>query len=232
MARKKKEDAALAVVAEILGDMLNPEEKEVMMRSAQIKGTDCHYSFEALQSNKEKGYHKGVVYPVKTKDTIIKESFRDTIREGRVHLACLDDAFLLSQIDFNNLALVKNEDLVDDYAVLGIQLKGNEGDLKVIITGKKFSKTAKEWIEFDVPVVLEEYGDYVHREFLKQWVEKVMREAELYMHGNYDLVVDEDLEDPKQTKIQFEQPEEADDGEAPSQSGHMDSPFGDDQQDF
>ena len=33
------------------------------------------------------------------------------------------------------------------------------------------------------------------------------------MHGNYDLAEEDELEDPKQTKIQFEQPQAAVDEE-------------------
>lgn len=188
-------------------------EKEILMRSAMIKGTDCHYSFEALKSNSDKGYHAGTVYPVKPKNTIIKDTLSDAMAKGNVHLACLDDAFLLSDIDFDNLALVSQEEIVEDYNVEGIALKGNEGDFKVIITGKKFSRTAKERINLEVQVALAEHGTYVHRELLQAWVDEVMKEAELYMHGNYDLAEEDELEDPKQTKIQFEQPQAAVDEE-------------------
>ena len=189
MARKKN------VEEEILQD-----DRELIIKDCLIKDGKANYSFEKLVTP-----GKGDTEAVKGA-ALVEADMHKAAKRLHVHFAMIDDAFDKAGVAVTSISKVRNHELVQNYSVHGFKIKGKKDDEKVSLIGKKYVSVGG-YEAIDTPdVLMAEFSAYKWWNELKSDIDNWRREVELYRNGKCIPVEDEVLENPDQTKLQFEEP--------------------------
>lgn len=168
-------------------------ERDFKILEAIIKDDFCHYKFEVTS-----GVGLGDQHQVKGKG-IIKESLQQALANLNVHLAIIDDVFVVAGID-SDIDELKENDQTFKYAVSGFKVKAES----VVLVGTKYVSTGGR-ISFETPKV--SFGDvspYKWYNELASAVAAIQEEVALYKEGNYIAVEDDpQSEDTDQLKMSF-----------------------------
>lgn len=154
----------------------------IEITSATIKDDLCDYKYSIVN-----GVGLENVHSVNGKN-IIMPDLGNAMAALRVHLAIIDKAFSLSGIEVQDVNDVRGHELVADYVVTGIKVKGTSEDLKVIIIGNKHVDVSHGRSDITTPQIpLNATSSYPHFEALLEAVQNVQKEVELYHNGKYVL---------------------------------------------
>lgn len=201
MTRQKKTIHTITLNADRLQDAIDILEKATgrpyRIREATMKEGVCHYSYEITS-----GVGIGDTHSVKG-SALFKSDLMDAFTKFNVHLAFVDDAFKLKEIEVKNIDDLHGHDLAFLYTVTGFKIKGAEESESIILIGSKFVSTGS--ISLESPrIPLDNYSSYKWYNELKAAADAVREEVALYKEGKSEPVeVVDDKADPKQNKIPF-----------------------------
>lgn len=181
---------------------------------ASIKDDLCNYDYEVIQ-----GVGLGFSHKVKGKG-IIEDDMKNAFAKLNVHLAAIDDIFIHTNNEFQNIQDVNNHELTFLYNVIGIEVKGGEENESVILTGNKYLRAASgsrmDLVSPKIPI--DNLSSYKWYEDLKEAVDNCRREVALYHYGKFtEVEVQQPEEKFKQTTMVFAGPEG---GEATGENEH------------
>lgn len=177
------------------------DDRELIIKAAAIKDGFCNYSFEPL-----KGFSRGDVHSVKGA-SIIHEDLSEAMKSLNVHLAVIDDAFKASKYKNTDIDKLADDEITELYTVTGFKIKGSIENERVVLIGKKYVNIGG-YIDLETPSINLDGGTYKWYNELNQEITDLRREVEEYMNGKC-TPIQEEIEHPDQTKIQFLQPEVA-----------------------
>lgn len=178
-------------------------EKQFEITAASIKDDFCNYTYEII-----KGVGFGDTHQVKGKG-IVDPDMLNAFAKLNVHLAVLDDAFLLSGIEVVNIDLHHTHELATNYAVTGFKVKGEGENKSVVLVGNKYITSASGRIAIETPkIFIGNASTYKWRQELDNAIEKAREEVALYKNGKYTVAETSGDEDPNQSEMSFEPQEE------------------------
>ncbi len=165
------------------------EEQKIKIMSAREKGHKCNFSFEIIE-----GEGIGQVHNVKAPG-LVKEDLLNAFAALNVHLAAIDDAF--HDMPIADIADMRSEDVTLGYIVSSFVLTGEEEDLKIVLKGMKYISSGKGGrMALETPKIpLDETSSYKWASSLREAIETLREEIELYKDGKYDPV-DAPLDQP------------------------------------
>jgi len=161
--------------------------------AVSLKDDFCDYSYEITNL-----VGIGNIHNVKGKG-IIDDDLRNAFNRLNVHLCVIDGKFgIVEQVED-----LRNDEDVALYNVTGINMRGSSEDESVIIAGTKFCPNISARIDVKTAKIsLKEFSAYKPWAELQEDIELIRKEAELY-HGGKCSSVEPEIEDPKQTKMEF-----------------------------
>lgn len=219
MARKKHHEEPAPEM--INGNVALPVElqeipKAIEILDAVIKDDFCHYTYKYLtgveKGNKQKS---NSIY-------VITDDMKKAFARFNVHLAAIDDLFKNAKIEVDDIDKFHDHEFTYLMTTTGFKIIGDEDNQGIILIGHKFvSGGGRIGIE-TYKIMLDSLSSYMWRNELKDVADKARLEVELYKAGKYvppeeeddDVEEDEKPKKKKQTKMTFEQPQEAVDEEA------------------
>lgn len=158
---------------------------------ASIKDDFCNYTYEVT-----KGVGLGDKHKVDGKG-IVMDDMLTAFASFNVHLACIDDVFLHSKTEFDDIDTMNNHEFTFLYLVTGFKILGGEDNESIILSGNKYVSSAGGRIEIKSPKIpLDNLSSYKWYNELKTAANKARREVEEYKEGKYEAV----LEDPEEEK--------------------------------
>jgi len=169
--------------------------KGFRITSAKIKDDFCDYSFERTE-----GVGKGDVHKVSGKG-IIDDDLKVAFTILNAHLSVVDDVFKHSDIEIDNIDKMHNHELVGNYHVSGIKIKGEVDNESISIVGTKHVSCGGR-ISIETPSInMDSLSSYPWYNELKSASDKIRMEVELYIGGKYTEVDEEEKVNPKQMTI-------------------------------
>lgn len=190
----------LTKLDDVLGDEIP---KLFKITKASITDDFCNYSFEITD-----GIGIGDTHSVKGKG-IIHDDLREAFNQLNVHLGVIDDAF--ENEEFSTTRDLINKETTSLYHVTGLDIKGTEGNESIIITGTKYVNSIASRNDIKTSKVsLMDLSAYKNIEELREDVENVRSEVELYKAGKCIVLDDEPISDPNQISIEFNGPSDSD----------------------
>jgi len=211
MAKTKKKDSVIVVhdVQEFtknlqkITEQLKSNTLPFRITKAKIKDDFCNYDYTIIT-----GVGAGDSHGVKGRG-IVERDMHEAFSKLNVHLAVIDDAFLRSNIEIEDINSLHGHDLTLLYSVNGIMFKGPKDAESVVLMGTKYVTCAAGRIELESPLIpLDNLSSYKFYEELKIAVEKARTEVALYKEGKYTPVEEPSgINDENQGKL-FEEEEE------------------------
>lgn len=184
MAKKKKDEEAI--------------QKQFEITAASIKDDFCNYTYEIIQ-----GVGSGDTHQVRGKG-IVDPDMLNAFAKLNVHLAVLDDAFLLSGIEISNIDEFHTHDLATNYTVTGFKVKGDSEDKSVILSGTKYITSASGRIAIETPkIFLGSASVYKWSQELGRAIENARVEVELYKAGKCSQSEPVEVDAENQSTIEF-----------------------------
>ncbi|HTD92464.1 MAG TPA: hypothetical protein VK644_01580 [Chitinophagaceae bacterium] len=179
---------------------LQKDERKVIITSATIKDLHCNYDYVPMVGPQR-------LTPLGAKGPgIIDDDLSEAMARLKAHLAYIDGAFAGKRV--SDIDKFHEHEITENYHVDSIKMKGSDGDRRISIIGSKHLEAGGRMKCETPPYLIEDHSGYKFYNELKSEVDFIFHEVELYMEGKYTMPVtdDDEPEDPKQTKIQFEQP--------------------------
>lgn len=173
------------------------DEKSFVISSAIIKDDFCNYSFII-----KKGVGSGDEHNVKG-SSVIHEDLASAMARFNVHLACIDEVFKHSGIEFENIDSMISDELTQLYHVTGFKISGGENDESIILIGSKHVSSVGGRIGLTTPKIpLDNLSSYQWYNELKDAADAIRNEVALYKEGKCTFIETEEQQpDPKQLKI-------------------------------
>lgn len=162
------------------------EDRDVEIKSANIKDALCNYSYELLTGKttgdiiNRKGNH------------IVHEDLENAFKNFNVFLAHLDDAFTGND-NSTELQTLIEEPETEKYTVLGLKVTGVEENKALVLVGNKYVDAGV--ISFTAPKV-KLNGSYLYLTDLQETLDKALNQVEAYMLGKT-------APQPEQTHMDF-----------------------------
>lgn len=183
-------------------------ERNYEIIGAQIKDDYCNYTFEI-----KSGVGIGDTHNVKGSG-IVEGDMHEAFGKFNVHLACIDDVFKHSGIDFERIDEVAMHELTNTYHVTGFKIKGGKDNESIILIGSKHVSEAGGRIEIQTPKIpLDNFSSYKWYNELKEVADGARLEVALYKEGKYILADEpEPLPDPNQTALPLESDNDLENG--------------------
>ena len=177
---KKKQTAPVSIT--ISGDelMLHAalRDKNFIIKEASVKDDYCHYT-QVLT----KGIGEGDTHKVKGTG-IVKSDMHEALGKLRVHMAIIDDVYLHSNIEIDDIEKFYNHDLTLLYNVTGFKMKGTEENESIAIIGSKYVTSAVGRIALETPdVLMEASSGYKWYNELKAAADLCRDEVAMYALG-------------------------------------------------
>jgi hypothetical protein len=158
--------------------VFKPEEKSFIIAGAVIKDGYCNYSYDVT-----KGIGLGDTHAVKGQG-IVHDDMPDAFQKLNVHLACIDDVFKHSDVDFTSIRKVENNPLTTLYVVNGFKVSGSDDRESVVLEGEKQINCSGNRIALKTPKIpMDSLSSYKWYNELKEAVDECRKEVELYMNG-------------------------------------------------
>lgn len=179
-------------------DIEEASEFPYKIKEASIKDEVCNYAYEITR-----GIGIGDTHSVKGSG-IIDRALAEALSKFNVHLAVIDDAFKLSEIEVDDIDKFHNDDLALLYTVTGFKIKGSSDSESIVLIGHKYLSTGGR-MELESPKVsIDNFSSYKWYNELKAAADHVRREVSLYKEGKCTIPeVEEDGGKLEQTKITF-----------------------------
>jgi len=169
---------------------------DISIVSAEIKDLFCNYTYSIKQ-----GANVGDEHKVKGKG-IVDEDMREAFQKLRVHLANIDDAFILYGEDVKNIQGLTDHELTQNYIVTGIKIKGGSDSELVSLIGNKYCTYAPGRIHLETPLIaMDNLSSYKWSDDLREVVNSCRKEVAEYMNGKFTLPEPAEKENPNQLKI-------------------------------
>jgi hypothetical protein len=166
-----------------LEDLPDPEEKEFIITKASMNDLNLNYSFKVVL-----GLGCGDTHSVHGSG-LMKDSLIHSFGRLRVHLAVIDDAFRNADIEMDDIDQHHTDEIIADYHIVGIEVKGAGEAEMVKIIGNKYSQSGGGRIETKTPwMPLDNVSSYQWYNELKAAVDTIRDEVSAYKNGNYDTV--------------------------------------------
>lgn len=174
---KKKKDKVIEMSADKLLE-LTEIKKTYGITKASINDDFCNYSFEVYEG-------KGVGDICKiTGSGIVDQDMIEAFQVFNRHLACMDDVFLHSKIDIENIDLMENHALTALYSVNGFSIHGSSDNESISLSGSKHCHTTGGRIDFSTNrIALDALSAYRWYNELKTASDNARKEVELYREG-------------------------------------------------
>lgn len=177
-------------------ELMTKDELPFRITKAKIKDDFCNYDFTIIS-----GVGAGDNHGVKGKG-IVERDMHDAFSKLNVHLAVIDDAFLRSNIEIEDINALHGHDLTILYSVNGIMFKGPKDSESVVLMGTKYVTCASGRIELESPLIpLDNLSSYKWFKELKEAAEKARNEVALYKEGKYTPVEEPEVNDPDQGNL-------------------------------
>lgn len=171
-------DATETSIGEVADKLKRLSGRPYDIMGAQLKDGYCNYDVKVVlgQMNGERSTVNGPL--------IVSQDLREAFRRLNVHLAIIDQAFAHAKEDVQNIAGARPHELVYEYMVDAIKIKGADERIKVSIAGTKALSTVSGRMKCETPYILLDAGtDYKWYNELLEDVENLRREVELYREG-------------------------------------------------
>lgn len=151
------------------------EVKPFEVTGASINDEICNYSYDV-----NLGPNEGDSHNVKGKNVVHHDLVNAFITLNR-HLAAIDDAFQGEDIDIDR---EQNNPVVGLYHVSGIKIKGKSDNESVILIGTKYVNSVSARVSIETSrIAIDPLASYKWHNELKEAVDTIKREVELYMEG-------------------------------------------------
>lgn len=161
-------------------EQLKNDELPFRITKAKIKDDFCNYDYTITS-----GVGAGDSHGVKGRG-IVERDMHEAFSKLNVHLAVIDDAFLRSDIEIEDINSLHGHDLTILYSVNGIMFKGHKDAESVVLMGTKYVTCASGRIELESPLIpLDNLSSYKFYNELKQAAENARKEVALYKEGKY-----------------------------------------------
>lgn len=184
-----------------LNDLVNAVEnggRAFEITEATIKDDFCHYKYEVTR-----GVGLGDTHTVNGTG-IIKDELREAFIKFNVHLAVIDEVFKHSGIEITDIDTLNDHELTGLFHVTAFKMKGSSDLESIQLIGNKYVSSAGGRIELKSPwITLDNLGSYKWYNELKDAATVARNEVARYKEGNYIAVEEDDLEDPKQGKLEL-----------------------------
>lgn len=195
MAKKVKKKAGKKVDA--LGEKI--ELKPLIIVKAAIKDGYCNYVYK-----EQTGVNAGDKHAV-TGQGLVHADMMNAFGKLNVHLAMIDDAFLVSGIDVKSIHDFHDHALTGNYDVDSFEVIGSDDTEKCVIKGTKFSKHTHDRMTAGSPKIgLAENSSHAYASDLKEAIELCRYEVELYKQGKHAPIEDEDPNQLAISDVEFE----------------------------
>lgn len=173
------------------------EEKPLSFLSASMSdGVLSPYSFEVKH-----GVGVGFVHTIKGKG-LFKDSLANAFVKLNVHLAAIDDVFKHAEVEIPTINKMRNNDLTFLYTVSAFKIQTTGDEESVILTGSKRVSSSGNWMSIATPKIpLDKMSSYEYAKELKEVLDDVREEVELYHNGNFTEQEKEEKVDKSQMKI-------------------------------
>lgn len=180
---------AKEAVAEALG--LTEIKRPYKIVSAKIVDGFCHYGVEVVE-----GVGLGDKIPTVKGAGLYDPDMGNAFGKLHVHLACIDDAFKLSEVAIDDIDKFHAHEITSLFHVTGIKIVGSDENEAVVITGSKHISCTGGRIEISTPrIPIDELSSYKWHNELKSLVDRIREEVALYKEGKYTLAESEDEEE-------------------------------------
>ena len=175
---------------------IDPNERDYQITGATIKEMLCNYELTVTGelNHGDKNSIKG--------SGVVDRDMLAAMARFNVHLACLDDAFKTSGIQYKteeeitkfnvdgniigNIDGLRSHELTHNYVVNGFKIKGGTGNERVILIGTKYVSMAGDHMELQTPAIpLDNSSSYTWHNELSEVCELVREEVALYREGKY-----------------------------------------------
>lgn len=203
MAKKGKEKVEVSFNGKMI-DMSAINElirdKDYEITGATLEDDFCKYDFKTTSGHLEgeTGGHKGPL--------IVTDDLRAAFHRLRVHLACMDDAFVM--LDFNSIDEQREDPTTDKYDVTSFKIKGADENIKVSLMGSKYLSSISGRMSVSTPLVLLDHGtDYKWWNELLEDIRKCQREVAYYKEGK-GMRPEEPEEKPKAKQAKITDPDQ------------------------
>lgn len=184
--------------AAILGDYKEGE-REYKIIEASIEDEKCNYVFQVIHGKKlgEKHTVKGPLIAMK--------SLFESMSKFNVHLAVLDDAYKLSDVQIGDIDRCHNEEITLKYQTNGFKIKGIGENETIELIGTKYSQTAVGRMAIATPKIsMSKLSHYKWWNELKAASNNAREEVALYNEGNgtpVNIDDEEEQDNPAQLEI-------------------------------
>jgi hypothetical protein len=176
---KKDNKTVITGTTDEILDLLKGEEvKPLVITNAVIKERLCNYGYEI-----KTGPGAGDKIPNRKGSAFIHHDMVFAFSELNIHLAIIDDAFKPLGID--DFREMENHEAIESFSVIGFKITGSEGDEGYILIGEKW--VSQGGIGLETPKITAT-SNYPFFSELKEKVEAVRNEIELYMNGKCEGV--------------------------------------------
>lgn len=196
--RKNKKDVEVSINGKVfdpkvLSKLISEKNYEII--GAALKDDFCNYQFKTTegQLEGETCTHNGPL--------IISDDLRDAFQRLRVHLACMDGAFFM--LDVNSIDDQRGDQTSDNYDVTAFKIKGADENIQVSLIGSKYLTEISGRMSCSTPFVLLDTGtSYKWYNELLEDIQNLQREVAYYKEGKGERPEEpEEKPKAKQTKI-------------------------------
>jgi hypothetical protein len=149
--------------------------KEIEITSATIKKQLLSYAYEI-----KTGVNKGDTIPTRNGSKIVHQDLTHAFEKLHVHLAFIDRAFKTRDMTAVDIDDLHEDEITDDFYVVGFDITDPGEDMKVVLRGKKVVDYGTMGC---VTPSIHLSGEYPYSDELKVAILDCVREVELYMGG-------------------------------------------------
>lgn len=172
------------------------EEKPLFIIDGQMADGILNYGFEV-----KRGVGVGFVHNIKGKG-LFKDSLTNAFVKLNVHLAAIDDVFKHAEVDIPTINKMRTNELTFLYTVSSFKIQTTGDEESVILTGSKRVSSSGSWMSISTPKIpLDKMSSYEYAKELREVLDDVREEVELYHNGNFIEVQKEEKVDKSQLKI-------------------------------
>lgn len=191
MAKKNKSIELADKIIELID-----QQRSFEITSAIIKDDFCNYSYDITN-----GVGTGDSCKV-TGSLIIHDDMITAFQTFNRHLAAIDDVFIHSNIEVENIDNMENSELTGLYSVHAFKVKGGEDNMSVVLSGMKYINSSGERIAIETPKIpLDALSSYRWYNELLAAVNAAKSEVEQYKQGKGTPIEKDEKPNVKQMKI-------------------------------
>ncbi len=173
------------------------DEKPLSFLSASMTdGVLSPYSFEVKH-----GVGVGFVHKIQGKG-LFKDSLANAFVKLNVHLAAIDDVFKHAEVEIPTINKMRTNELTFLYTVDSFKITTTGDEESVVLSGSKRVSSSGSWMSITTPKIpLDKMSSYEYAKELREVLDDVREEVELYHNGNFTEQEKEEKVDKRQMKI-------------------------------